>query len=73
MLQKVSLNQNSVKILAVDAAGNLYFADRGNNRIRKVDTRGIITRINRGYTVVELTIGSTTMGSYLRYAISYIP
>ena len=26
-----------------DAAGNLYITDRGNNRIRRVDTNGIIT------------------------------
>lgn len=31
--------------LAFDKRGNLYIADRNNNRIRKVDTRGIITTI----------------------------
>ena len=31
--------------IAVDAAGNLYFADMSNNRIRKVDRNGIITTI----------------------------
>jgi hypothetical protein len=31
--------------LAADAAGNLLFADTGNNQIRKVDTRGIIVRV----------------------------
>ena len=31
--------------MAVDAAGNLYIADTGNMRIRKVDTNGIITTI----------------------------
>ena len=29
--------------LAFDSYGNLYIADQGNNRIRKVDTSGIIT------------------------------
>ncbi len=29
--------------VAVDSAGNIYFADKGNNRVRKVDTKGIIT------------------------------
>ncbi|GAB3940270.1 hypothetical protein GCM10028805_01770 [Spirosoma harenae] len=31
--------------IAVDNAGNLYIADSNNNRIRKVDTNGIITTI----------------------------
>ena len=31
--------------VAVDAAGNLYIADRGNHRIRKVDTTGVITTV----------------------------
>jgi sugar lactone lactonase YvrE len=30
--------------LAVDPGGNLFIADHGNNEIRKVDSRGIITR-----------------------------
>jgi len=29
--------------VALDNAGNIYFADKGNNRVRKVDTKGIIT------------------------------
>lgn len=29
--------------LALDAVGNLYIADRGNHRIRRLDPRGIIT------------------------------
>jgi len=29
----------------VDASGNLYIADAGNERIRKVDRQGVITTI----------------------------
>ncbi|MDX2030003.1 MAG: Ig-like domain-containing protein [Blastocatellia bacterium] len=29
----------------IDAAGNIYFSDRGNHRVRKVDTAGIITSL----------------------------
>jgi uncharacterized protein (TIGR03437 family) len=40
-----SAQLDSPEGVAVDAAGNLYIADRANHRIRKVDTNGIITTV----------------------------
>ena len=37
--------------VAVDGAGNLFIADRGNNHIRKVSTSGIITSVAGGGTL----------------------
>ena len=34
--------------VAVDASGNIYIADTGNNRARKVDSRGTITTLAAG-------------------------
>ena len=41
----VEARLNGTRGIAVDKAGALYFADSGNNRIRKVDTAGIITTV----------------------------
>jgi uncharacterized protein (TIGR03437 family) len=40
-----SATLNSPYGVAVDAAGNVYIADRLNHRVRKVDTKGIITTV----------------------------
>ena len=41
----VDAQLNTLAGLAVDKAGNLYIADAGNYRVRKVDTSGIITTV----------------------------
>src|SRR6266571_27204 len=40
-----SASLNKPRGVAVDPAGNVYIADRGNSRIRKVDTVGLISTI----------------------------
>jgi len=53
-ISATSAQLNNSSGLAVDAAGNLYIADYGNNRIRKVTPGGLITTVagngNSGYS-----------------------
>lgn len=41
----INAKLNSAIGLAIDASGNIYFADLENQRVRKIDTAGIITTI----------------------------
>ena len=51
--------------IAVDSAGNLYIADASNNRIRKVDTNGIITTVaGNGNVVVAGDGGPATQAAF---------
>ncbi len=43
--QATLANLNGPRGLAIDRSGNLFFADMGNHRVRRVDTSGIITTV----------------------------
>jgi sugar lactone lactonase YvrE len=49
--------------VAFDALGNFYIADRDNQRIRKVDTNGIITTVAGGGSVFPGNGGAATNAS----------
>src|SRR6185437_7943954 len=50
--------------LSMDTIGNLYIADASNNRIRRVDTNGIITTVaGNGNAAYEGDGGAATDGA----------
>ena len=53
--------------VAVDASGSIYIADRENDRIRKVDTTGIITTLAgvEGTGLALDTLGNIFVAGYL--------
>ncbi|MDL1963726.1 MAG: hypothetical protein LWW98_05190, partial [Deltaproteobacteria bacterium] len=56
--------------VAVDASGNIYIADTYNNRIRKVDTSGIITTVAGNGTWGYSGDGGPAAQAKLRYPCS---
>ena len=48
--------------VAVDAAGNLFIADSGNRRIRRVDPSGNISTFPRGYSSDGVTLSGSPAG-----------
>jgi sugar lactone lactonase YvrE len=59
----ISATLNDPQDVAVDASGNLFIADSGNNRIRKVGVNGIITTVAGGGTNVLGDGGAATNAS----------
>jgi uncharacterized repeat protein (TIGR01451 family) len=59
--------------VAVDGAGNLYIADQGNNRIRKVSAAGIITTVagngTAGYTGDNIAASSAELNNPTAVAV----
>ncbi len=53
----------AVSSLAVDDNGNLYFADQSNNRVRRVDTQGVVSTVaGNGQVGAALDGGLATDG-----------
>jgi sugar lactone lactonase YvrE len=59
--------------LALDASGNLYVADFGNNRIRKIGTNGVITTVagESGYGFNGDGLAATTTALYEPSAVAF--
>ena len=54
--------------MAFDKQGNLYFSDRDNNRMRKIDAKGIITTL-----AGNSNIGWMQEGLEVRIAVHNFP
>ncbi|MFJ8473656.1 NHL repeat-containing protein [Kitasatospora sp. NPDC094011] len=58
--------------VAVDGAGNLYIADYNNQRIRKVDTKGIITTVAGNGTAGYVSDGGPATATPIYYPHSVL-
>lgn len=58
--------------VAVDASGNLFIADYGNNRIRKVNTNGIITTVAGNGQYGYSGDGGTATNAELEHPMSVV-
>src|SRR3989449_668583 len=66
-----SASLNGPRGVAVDPAGNVYIADRGNSRIRKVDTVGLISTIaGNGTSGFTGDGGLATAASFVAYRVA---
>jgi sugar lactone lactonase YvrE len=71
--QATSAQFNSPRSLAFDRRGNMYVVDGGNARVRKIDTRGIITTIagtGRGFDNFRDGIPATRARLYSPYGVA---
>ena len=64
---------NNPRGIAVDGAGNLYIADTWNNRIRKVDTAGVITTVAGSGTNGFSGDGGAATSARLNYPYGVTP
>ena len=58
---------NNPNGIALDAAGNLYFADTNNYRIRRIDNRGIITTVAGNGTANHTGDGGPAVNAQVGY------
>ncbi|HUD83401.1 MAG TPA: hypothetical protein VMQ67_07850, partial [Candidatus Saccharimonadales bacterium] len=64
-----SADLNKPQGVAVEAFGNLFFADQNNQRIRKVNTNGIITTVAGNGTTNYSGDGGTAISASLNYPV----